>query len=617
MESPEALVERLVGETRNLPRGQRAAYLDKTCGALPEVRQKVESLLDVADRSGHISQADGAPIPDLQKTGFPGSPSGSLARLGRYVILEQLGAGGMGVVYRARDERLERIVAIKVLNAGLLTSEAARSHFRREALALARVNHSNIATAYDVGEQDGIDYIVMEWVQGRSLRDRMLEGPLEPEEAIRIAQQIAEALQEAHGQGVIHRDLKPANVMITPRGQVKVLDFGLAKLLADTDVTQSLLNGPVGTPHYMSPEQALGKTVDVRTDLWSLGVVFYETLTGRLPFGGDSAVSVLRAIVSDQFKPVRKLRPDIPVGAERIVDKALEKNQYQRYATAEEIGRDASALLQRMSAPVKEQASGHFLRILSAALILVLLAGAAAGWWLYRRASERRWAREEAIPQIDSLIEAHRPLAAFQVLEKAEKDLPGDAHLKRIQDENSQLVDLTSDPPGAEVTIQDYGTPNGPPLELGATPLNRVRIPKGYFRWTVSRAGFGKVVAAPETKGSMDFSLSRTRSAPTGMVYGAGGAWESYVAFLGWIGPYKFPPYYVDQFEVTNREFQKFVDSGGYGKPQYWPKEFPANGRTLQWSEAMQMFHDTTGRPGPSTWVEDTIKATRKILWRA
>jgi dienelactone hydrolase len=302
---------------------------------------------------------------------------------------------------------------------------------------------------------------------------------------------------------------------------------------------------------------------------------------------------------------VRQVRPDVPVEAEQILNKALERDVTRRYATAGEMAHDAAGLLQRMGATgsVSEPSSVRFLRLMLAALVVVLLVAAVGGWWLYRRAAERRWAREEAIPQIESLIDARHPLAAFQVLGRAEKVLPGDAHLKTIREANSDWVTLTSDPPGAEVLIQDYLTPQGPTLDLGTTPLNHVRIPKGYFRWTVSKAGFGKVVQAPETEDRMSFSLSRAQSAPAGMVYAAGGTWGSYVSFLGWIGPYAFPPYYIDQFEVSNGEYQKFVDAGGYEKPQYWPTGFQRDGHAFSFSEAMQMFRDTTGRPGPSTWV--------------
>ena len=273
--------------------------------------------------------------------------------LAHYRILEQLGAGGMGVVYRAVDERLERDVAIKVLPLGALHSESARSRFRKEALALAKLNHPNIATVYDVGREDGMDYIVMEYVPGDSLAEKLRSGPLPPKEVLTLGGEIAGALEEAHEHGVIHRDLKPGNIVVTPKGHAKVLDFGLAKLLAqsDGDRTRSLADsdGPVGTILYMSPEQAEGKVVDSRTDLWSLGAVLYESLAGKTPFEGDSGLAVLRALSLKTPKPLRELRADTPPEADRIVSRALEKDVSKRYQSAADMSRDLSAALTRIS----------------------------------------------------------------------------------------------------------------------------------------------------------------------------------------------------------------------------------------------------------------------------
>ena len=228
--------------------------------------------------------ADQAPARDPEQTiGTVDTPASTM--MGRYRVIDRLGAGGMGVVFRAQDEKLERVVAVKMLAPGIL-SEDARRHFRHEALALAKLNHSRIAAVYDAGEQEGSDYIVMELVQGESLAHKLRTGPMPLKEATAFVIQIAGALEEAHDQGIIHRDLKPANVMVTTKGNAKVLDFGIAKLLTPIDATNSIdgTNGLVGTPRYMAPEQAQGAKVDARTDLWSLGVLYYEALTGKVPF---------------------------------------------------------------------------------------------------------------------------------------------------------------------------------------------------------------------------------------------------------------------------------------------------------------------------------------------
>ena len=308
----------------------------------------IDDLLSKNDRlSGFLSEP-AFPIPRAMPAANTAIVAAERQLLDRYRILAQLGSGGMGVVYRARDEKLERDVAIKMLQPGLLTDQEGRERFRREARVLAKLNHSHIAAVYDVIESKGSDYIVMELVAGESLAAKLHAGPLPIAEATSIAAQIAQALEEAHEQGIIHRDLKPGNVMITPKGQAKVLDFGLAKLFAPlgTDSALSLSGTRVlmGTPRYMSPEQALGKKLDVRTDLWSLGVLFYESLTGATPFQGTSNIAILNAVMTESFTPLREIRPDLPAFAGTIVTHALHKDPEQRYASAREMSADLQKL---------------------------------------------------------------------------------------------------------------------------------------------------------------------------------------------------------------------------------------------------------------------------------
>lgn len=536
-------------------------------------------------------------------------PLDSGGRLGPYTILTPLGVGGMGVVYRARDERLGRDVAIKVVRPGLLADEAARRRFRREALALGKLNHPNIAAVYDVGVHEGSDYLVMEYVPGHTLRERLEAGPLSPKEVVSLAGEIATALEEAHEQGVVHRDLKPANVMVTPKGHAKILDFGLAKLLAPAgaeDVTQPFgeTAGVVGTPLYMSPEQAEGRAVDPRTDLWSLGVVLYESLAGRAPFRGDSGLAILRAITQDVPDPLRKLRTDIPPEAERIVSRALEKDVDRRYQSASEMARDLSAAFAQLSSPAVPAVSPgvRVSRPYAVASALLIILVAATGAWLYHRSERRHWAREEAIPGVLKLMSEDRPLAAFQLLKEAERWLPGDPQLPKIAGENSNTLSIASSPAGATVEIQDYLTPEMPWVRLGVTPLNNIRIPEGYFRWRVTKPNLEEVISAPITRKKMMFDLGSQKDIPAGMKRVDAGKWFDMIAFMGWIGPFNLPAYYIDRSEVTNGEYQKFVDSGGYGKREYWKEKFVRDGPELNWDEAMAFFRDRTGRAGPATW---------------
>jgi serine/threonine protein kinase/tetratricopeptide (TPR) repeat protein len=265
-----------------------------------------------------------------------------------YRILEKIGAGGMGVVYRARDEQLERDVALKVLPPGTLSNDSARRHFRKEALALAKLNHPNIETVYEFGSQEGTDFLVLEYVPGRTLTQKLASGPLLEKEVILLGMQIAAALEEAHERGIIHRDLKPANIAMTTRGQVKVLDFGLAKLLQPEEaVTADCLTetrGAPGTFPYMSPEQLRAEPVDARSDIHAIGAVLYEMATGRRAFPGELFSQVVDAILHQLPVPPRTLNPGITGELERIICKCLDKEPEHRYQSAKELLADLRRL---------------------------------------------------------------------------------------------------------------------------------------------------------------------------------------------------------------------------------------------------------------------------------
>lgn len=229
-------------------------------------------------------------------------------RVSRYLILEKIGAGGMGVVYRARDERLERDVALKVLPPGIFRDEAARKRFRKEALALSKLNHPNIATIHDFDSQDGVDFLVMEFITGTTLSHKLRSEGLSEKEVISLGLQIASALEEAHDHGIVHRDLKPSNIFLTPKNQIKILDFGLAVLLkpdesADLTLSDSDVTGISGTLPYMAPEQLLGKPADTRSDIYSVGTVLFEMSTGSRPFDNKISTALSNDIIYKQPAP--------------------------------------------------------------------------------------------------------------------------------------------------------------------------------------------------------------------------------------------------------------------------------------------------------------------------
>ena len=294
----------------------------------------------------------------MPPVGDPSAQSGLIGRpLGQYRVLGKLGAGGMGEVYRARDEQLERDVAVKVLPAGTLADDAARKRFRREALALSRLNHPNIATIYAFGNEAGVDYLAMELVAGASLQEKLSGGALPEKEVLALGAQISAALEEAHGQGVVHRDLKPGNIIVTPRGVAKVLDFGLARFShpegaragATAGATESvaLTHAVVGTPAYMSPEQLRGDTVDARTDIYALGCVLYEMATGLPVFREELPTRLVEAILHRPPVAPRARNERVSPELERITLKCLDKDPTRRYQSARELGVD----LQRLANP--------------------------------------------------------------------------------------------------------------------------------------------------------------------------------------------------------------------------------------------------------------------------
>ncbi len=326
-------------------------------------------------------------------------------RLGPYEVLAPLGAGGMGEVYRARDSRLGREVAIKVLPADRMADDGRRRRFVQEARAASALNHPNIVTIYEIESAEGIDFIVMELVPGKTLDSLIPKSGMRLGEALRVAIPIADALAAAHGHGIVHRDLKPGNVMVTPEGVVKVLDFGLAKLTqaeqasSEDDTTldaQAKLSRPgtvAGTPAYMSPEQAAGGPVDARSDIFSFGSVLYEMVTGRRPFGGGSSAEMLAALLKEQPKPPSEIVADVPKELERIILRCLRKEPARRFQHMSDLRVDLQEVKEESDSQATTPAGAATAKLRSrrrfmarvAAGFLVLAAAAAVSLWRLRR----------------------------------------------------------------------------------------------------------------------------------------------------------------------------------------------------------------------------------------
>ena len=336
---------------------ERSAFLASACGEDEALHSEVESLLASHEKDGSFIDS---PAYDAAAGMLASDPELTVGqKFGHYEILSTLGKGGMGEVYLARDTRLDRKVALKFLLGDLTQDRERLRRFAQEARAASVLNHPNILTIFEIGEADGRHYIATEFIEGDTLRKRIAAGPLKLSETLDITEQITSALSAAHGAGIVHRDVKPENIMIRRDGIVKVLDFGLAKLAqaqasrsGPDDSTRALVKtrtGVVmGTVAYMSPEQARGLSLDARTDIWSLGVVIYQMLTGSAPFSGATSSDTLVSILEREPRSLKSFSPEIPEEFEWIVTKALTKDYDDRYQTSREVLTDLRRLKQHL-----------------------------------------------------------------------------------------------------------------------------------------------------------------------------------------------------------------------------------------------------------------------------
>jgi formylglycine-generating enzyme required for sulfatase activity/cephalosporin-C deacetylase-like acetyl esterase/predicted Ser/Thr protein kinase len=553
-------------------------------------------------------------------------------RLLHYEVLEKLGEGGMGIVYKARDTHLDRFVALKILPPEKIADSDRKLRFVKEAKAASALNHPNIITIHDIAQDGGADFIVMEYVDGKTLDQVIPTGGMPPPEGLSYAIQITSALARAHQAGIIHRDVKPSNIMVDGHGHAKVLDFGLAKLTeaaidSDAAATRTIqapmtVEGTVvGTFAYMSPEQAEGNRLDPRSDVFSFGTVFYEMVTGRRAFPGPSTASILAALLLEDPKPVRELARDAPPEFEHIIVRCMRKDREARYPSMAAVNAD---LENCRSALGPAAAGAGSLKLIArqvkrarvaipALLILLLLVSGVA--WLLQRSARTRWATMQALPEITHLIEQEKFADAFSLAGKANQYIPDDPTLAGLWPIISRPLTLQTTPPGAEVFRKSYQNPAEPWQSVGRTPLEKVRVPRGMFRWKIEKPGFRTVEGSrftnPFGPSTVSLSLDEESKAPAEMVRVSLGSRPVTIDIPGFedLPPVTLPDYWIDRYEVTNAEFKRFVDQGGYSKPEYWKHEFRKDGRTLSWADAMPLFRDATARPGPAGWVQGEYPA--------
>jgi serine/threonine protein kinase/formylglycine-generating enzyme required for sulfatase activity/dienelactone hydrolase len=544
--------------------------------------------------------------------------------LGHYRIVDKIGEGGMGEVYRAHDERLDRDVAVKVLPEEVAQSKSRLARFEREAKAVAALSHTNILEIFDFDTEDEVTYAVTELLEGETLCECLSKGrgPLSWRRAQKIATAVANGLGAAHGKGVVHRDIKPSNIFLCADGRLKILDFGLAASQgvvdgeAETESLAVTLTGEgkvLGTVGYMSPEQVRGEQVDHRSDIFALGCVLYEMVTARRAFPGKDPVSVLSSILRDEPVPPREVAPSTPEGLEDIVFRCLEKSPEDRYSSTDELLEVLTVPEGTVEAPdrapLRSRRLGAFRVFVMIAAVFVLVV---LGLHWSRQRQRARWVDEKAIPELEEIVDqiqgydgGPEPWAAFELARRIEEVDPDNPRLENLWPRFSNEIPISTVPPGAKVWVRYYGWSEAESIFLGETPIEGIRLPRSITRLRLELAGHRVVEDARpvyKTREQWHYPLHTEGDMPEGMVWVPSGQLS-----LGLSGLHQFESeptaaFLVDRFEVTNQQYQRFVDGGGYENPDYWKHPFLADGGELSWEEAMARFTDRTGRQGPATW---------------
>jgi formylglycine-generating enzyme required for sulfatase activity/dienelactone hydrolase len=601
--------------------GEREEFLDRVCAGVPSLRKEVEALIAT-------NKADGS-LRETPRQGSDGtvieSETDSLVgqTLGHYRVVSLIGSGGMGQVYLAEDPRLGRKVALKTIAQGPIGE--ARSRFMREARLASAFDHPNICAIHDVGESSGQCFIAMQYIEGQSLKQLIGGRPLPLDTLLPIALQIADALGAAHQRSIIHRDIKPGNIIVTSRGQAKVLDFGLAKLLVPESPDILRTEGVVGTPAYMSPEQARGGEADHRSDIFSFGAVLFHMATGSAPFHGESSVDVMRAVITERHAPPRELKPDMPPALAAVIDRAMAKSPADRYQSVEEMASDLRAIAEQISLPTHPAfvSARRRRRLTNAAFVAVSLA-VVLGWFAWHTAS-LRWARQQ-VPAIERLAQAGRSFEAYDLAVRVRKYRPGDPALTRLMLSLADSLSVTSEPAGAQVYLKRFvpgrTSESLPATFVGTTPISKLEVARGSYVVSVHKDGFAPFQRTwfNAASGSLEApipgfppieieaNLMPAGKAPAGMVFIPGGndrlatTWGQRPTDAKVI----LDDYFIDKFEVSNREYKEFIDADGYRNPSYWPQSFVENGSTLSRAEALRTMVDTTRQPGPRNWSGGT-----------
>jgi len=512
-----------------------------------------------------------------------------------YELLEQIGAGGMGKVYLAEDLRHGRKVAIKMLRPEI-SAMLGKERFEAEIQITAQMQHPHILPLFDSGESGEFLYYVMPYIEGESLRERLdRDGRLELDEALQIARHVGAALQHAHEHGVVHRDIKPENIMLQP-GHAIVADFGIALAFADAERTRfTAVGGSIGTPGYMSPEQAAGESdIDERTDIYALGTLLYEMITGSRAYDGDSAQQIVAKVLAGSRPPARDLTDDLPPEIDAVIERAMALKPADRFATAAEF----TELLHEQPAAAATAGLSPTTKLFAATVTTILVVVGGVLTWQWRQAEAgRTWARMEAVPEIQRLLAEGDTFAGFQLAMEARGHLPGDPTIAKLMGvAGLEMSRIESDPPGATVSYRDYIN-QSEWVELGRTPVENLFVPDQFLvvRFVLEGYRTHERALVAIRADQLHVTLAPADdpedmvAVPAGM-YRLGGS------------PIAVGSFRMDRGEVTNAAFQAFVDSGAYDDLDAWTAALGDGAAAFDPQRGRDEFVDATGRAGPAPW---------------
>jgi tRNA A-37 threonylcarbamoyl transferase component Bud32/dienelactone hydrolase len=519
----------------------------------------------------------------------------------RYEIERELGRGGMATVYLARDLKHHRHVAIKVIRPDLAAALGAE-RFLREIEIVAGLRHPHILPLYDSGDAQGHLYYVMPFAEGETLRARLeREKQLPVADALRIVREVADALAYAHEHSVVHRDIKPENILLEASHAV-VADFGIARAVGEVGGDRLTSIGvSLGTPTYMSPEQATGEEVDARSDLYSLACVLFELLAGQPPYTGSTVQSVISQHVTADVPDVSRHR-EVDERIRRALQRALAKSPAERFQNASEF----AAAFSEPAAPVVRRSARR--RLVGAGVSLAALAALVA---VFAQPTRVLWARARIIPAIQAHVASGDWEAAHRLAIRADALVPNDSAVAALRDVFAGAIRIEGQPAGARVYRRTYASSDDAWELIGTAPIEAVVLPRrpviSEFRFEADGYETAFDIGAPNSQAGdaavlMRYALQRAGTVPAGMVLVTGGTVATGIARLDPAARADIADFFLDRLEVTNREYQQFVDSGGYQRRELWTHPLVENGQSLTWEAAGARFVDRTGRPGPSTW---------------